>query len=95
MHIKYNTRSPHNPLSPPQTSRFAIHPEAFGRSATGSHDSGHCDLNFPIHPDPGCRPFAFCLACPTPTCKGNLSPKQLHHEHCYLSNPSTPHRATA
>ena len=95
MRVKYNTRSPYILLSPLSTSRFPVLPKAFSGSETRSDNAGLRNLNSPTYPVPGCRPFAFCLACPTPTCKCDLSPKQLHHEHCYLSNPSTPHRATA
>ena len=92
----YSSTQPlYNLLSPPINPHFAVHPAAFSRSATGPHDVSLHNLKSPIHPDPGCHLLHFCLACPPPACKTDLSPKRLHRELLHLRNPSTPHRATA
>lgn len=95
MRVKYNTLPSYNPLSPAINLRFSVHPAATCESAAGHNVAGRRNLNSPTHPHPGCHPSAFCLAYPPPTCKGDLSPKQLHRKLCYLRNPFTPHRATA
>ena len=95
MRVKYNTLPSYNPLSPPINLRFSVHPAATCKPVAGHDNAGHRNLNSPIHPHPGCNPFTLCLACPPPTCTGDLSPKQLHDEPRNLSNPPTPGRAAA
>ena len=68
-----------NPLSAPLTSRFAAHLASISKSASApSGDSGH-NPNSPICQDISRYLFGTCLACPLPTCKGDSTPKQLHH----------------
>lgn len=95
MHVKYNTLPSYNPLSPPINLRFSVHPAATCKPAAGRNDAGRLTLNSPTHPHPGRHPFTLCLACPPLTCKGDLSPEQLHRKLRYLRNPSTPGRVQA
>ena len=80
MRVKYSTRSPHNPLFPLPTSRFAVHPAAFSGSATGFHDADVHNLNSPTWLDPGCYPLDLCLAYSLPACEEHLDPKTLQRE---------------
>ena len=96
MRFKYNTLPPCNPLFPIPNSRFAaVHPAATCEPAAGHNDTGRHNLNSPAYPHPGRHPFTLYLACPPPTCKGDLSPKQLHRKLRYVRNPSTPGRVQA
>ena len=95
MRVKYNTLPPCNPLFPLPNSLFAVHPAAFSESVAGHNNVGRRNLNSLAYPHPGCHPFTLYLACPPPTCKGYISPKQLHRKLRYLRNPSTPGRVQA
>ena len=94
MHAYYSTSTYSNPLAATRTSRFVVHPAAFSESAASHDNVGRHNLNSPTYPHPGCHPFDLCL-CYLTLVKDYLSPKQLHYEPRYLSNPSTPGRAKA
>ena len=95
MRVKYSTRASYNPVPQSTIPRYAVPLAAITEPAAEPIGAGHCSLNSLFSLDTGHHLPGSHPACHIVAVQDAVSSNHLRRKPRKLSNPSTPHRATA